>query len=229
MTKLELKNISFSFGNTLAVDGVSLTVEEGCFTTLLGPSGCGKTTLLRLISGFLEPQSGEILIDGVNQAGIEVNERKVGMVFQDYALFPHLSVQQNIAYGLKIQKNHAKSEISDKVNEIALSLGIEDLLARYPNELSGGQQQRVALARALVLEPKILLMDEPLSSLDTKLRTKVREELKEIQQKLKITTVYVTHDQEEALSLSTKIAVLSKGTLLQEGSPKEIYFAKPLY
>ena len=224
MTKLELKNISFSFGNTLAVDGVSLTVEEGSFTTLLGPSGCGKTTLLRLISGFLEPQSGEILIDGVNQAGIEVNERKVGMVFQDYALFPHLSVQQNIAYGLKLKKNHAKSEISSKVNEIALSLGIEDLLARYPNELSGGQQQRVALARALVLEPKILLMDEPLSSLDTKLRTKVREELKEIQQKLKITTVYVTHDQEEALSLSTKIAVLSKGTLLQEGSPKEIYF-----
>ena len=233
MTKLELKNISFSFGNTLAVDGVSLTVEEGSFTTLLGPSGCGKTTLLRLISGFLEPQSGEILIDGVNQAGIEVNERKVGMVFQDYALFPHLSVQQNIAYGLKIlgrskrpsrRLANASRDIGDKVLDIALSLGIEDLLARYPNELSGGQQQRVALARALVLEPKILLMDEPLSSLDTKLRTKVREELKEIQQKLKITTVYVTHDQEEALSLSTKIAVLSKGTLLQEGSPKEIYF-----
>ena len=233
MTKLELKNISFSFGNTLAVDGVSLTVEEGSFTTLLGPSGCGKTTLLRLISGFLEPQSGEILIDGVNQAGIEVNERKVGMVFQDYALFPHLSVQQNIAYGLKIlgrskrpsrRLANASRDIDNKVLNIAHSLGIEDLLARYPNELSGGQQQRVALARALVLEPKILLMDEPLSSLDTKLRTKVREELKEIQQKLKITTVYVTHDQEEALSLSTKIAVLSKGTLLQEGSPKEIYF-----
>ena len=231
--KLELKNISFSFGNTLAVDGVSLTVEEGSFTTLLGPSGCGKTTLLRLISGFLEPQSGEILIDGVNQAGIEVNERKVGMVFQDYALFPHLSVQQNIAYGLKIlgrskrpsrRLANASRDIDNKVLNIAHSLGIEDLLARYPNELSGGQQQRVALARALVLEPKILLMDEPLSSLDTKLRTKVREELKEIQQKLKITTVYVTHDQEEALSLSTKIAVLSKGTLLQEGSPKEIYF-----
>lgn len=222
--KLELKDLSFSFGNTVAVDKISLKVEEGSFTTLLGPSGCGKTTLLRLISGFLQPQSGEILIDGINQAGIEVNERKVGMVFQDYALFPHLSVEQNIAYGLKIQKSYSKSEIQDFVSETAYSLGIESLLERFPNELSGGQQQRVALARALVLKPKLLLMDEPLSSLDTKLRTKVREELKEIQQKLKITTIYVTHDQEEALSLSTKIAVLNEGKLLQEGSPREIYF-----
>ena len=226
--KLELRNLSFLFGNTLAVDDFSLMVEEGSFTTLLGPSGCGKTTLLRLISGFLSPDSGEVLIDGINQAGIEVNERKVGMVFQDYALFPHLTVEQNIAYGLKIQKKNSRKDeffnISENVSEISNALGIEELLKRYPNELSGGQQQRVALARSLVLKPKILLMDEPLSSLDTKLRVKVREELKEIQQKLKITTVYVTHDQEEALSLSTKIAVLDKGRLLQEGSPREIYF-----
>lgn len=236
--KLELKDISFSFGSTLAIDKLSLTVEEGSFTTLLGPSGCGKTTLLRLISGFLKPQSGDILIDGVNQAGIEVNERKVGMVFQDYALFPHLSVEQNIAYGLKIIGNSKKmsflknfrrqsdsgKDIKQQILDIASSLGIESLLSRFPGELSGGQQQRVALARSLVLKPKILLMDEPLSSLDTKLRTKVREELKEIQQRLKITTVYVTHDQEEALSLSTKIAVLNEGKLLQEGRPREIYF-----
>lgn len=222
--KLELKNISFSFGNTPAVSDFSLKVEEGSFTTLLGPSGCGKTTLLRLISGLLQPQSGEIFIDGVNQAGIEINRRKVGMVFQDYALFPHLSVAQNIAYGLKIQKTQPKEELNQIIEEAAQSLGIESLLSRYPSELSGGQQQRVALARSLVLEPKLLLMDEPLSSLDTKLRTKVREELKEIQQRLKITTIYVTHDQEEALSLSTKIAVINQGKLLQEGSPKQIYF-----
>ena len=226
--KLELKNLSFSFGRNKIVDDFSLKVEEGSFTTLLGPSGCGKTTLLRLISGFLSPDSGEIFIDGVNQNGIDVNERKVGMVFQDYALFPHLSVAQNISYGLKIKKNQSKSDdastISAKVEEISNALGIEDLLKRFPTELSGGQQQRVALARSLILKPKLLLMDEPLSSLDTKLRIKVREELKEIQQKLKITTVYVTHDQEEALSLSTKIAVLDKGRLLQEGSPREIYF-----
>lgn len=222
--KLELKNISFSFGDTPAVENFSLKVEEGTFTTLLGPSGCGKTTLLRLISGFLEPNSGEILIDGINQAGIEVNDRKVGIVFQDYALFPHLTVAQNIAYGIKIQKKYSKQELLNLVMDAAQSLGIEDLLSRFPNELSGGQQQRVALARSLVLKPKILLMDEPLSSLDTKLRTKVREELKEIQQKLKITTVYVTHDQEEALSLSTKIAVINQGKLQQEGSSREIYF-----
>ncbi|MBR0031007.1 MAG: ABC transporter ATP-binding protein [Treponema sp.] len=225
MNKLELKNVSFSFGDEKAVKNVSLAVEEGSFTTLLGPSGCGKTTLLRLISGFLEPLSGQVLIDGSDQKGIEVNERKVGMVFQDYALFPHLSVMQNIIYGLKIQKKKIGKDLMESMAfDTARSLGIEDLLSRFPHELSGGQQQRVALGRSLILEPKLLLMDEPLSSLDTKLRMKVREELKEIQQKLKITTVYVTHDQDEALSLSTKIAVLNKGELLQEGSPREIYF-----
>ncbi len=221
--KLSLEHINFSFGKEKAINDFSLSVEEGSFTTLLGPSGCGKTTLLRLISGFLEPDSGEIKIDGVNQCGIEVNKRKIGMVFQDYALFPHLTVEQNLLYGLKVQKKSVL-ECKSLIEKTSDALGIHNLLSRYPHELSGGQQQRVALGRALVLEPSLLLMDEPLSSLDTKLRTKVREELKEIQESLKITTIYVTHDQEEALSLSTKIAVLDKGSLLQTGTPRELYF-----
>lgn len=225
--KLSLQNINFSFSkenkNEKSISDFSLDVEEGSFTTLLGPSGCGKTTLLRLISGFLTPDSGKIKIDGIDQAGIETNKRKIGMVFQDYALFPHLTVRQNLLYGLKIQKKTA-SEAEDLIRQTSSALGLENLLSRFPHELSGGQQQRVALGRAIVLEPALLLMDEPLSSLDTKLRTKVREELKEIQQKLKITTIYVTHDQEEALSLSTKIAVIDRGKLLQTGTPRQIYF-----
>lgn len=226
MTQLSLKNISFSYKDTLVIDDFSLDVEKGSFTTLLGSSGCGKTTLLRLISGFLEPTCGEILIDGKNQKGIEVNRRKIGFVFQDYALFPHLTVRQNLLYGLKIQKKEMKdsSDSENELFEIAKILGLENLLERFPHELSGGQQQRVALGRSLILKPKILLMDEPLSSLDTKLRISVREELREIQQKVGITTIYVTHDQEEALSLSDKIAVLNEGKLIQFGSPKEIYF-----
>lgn len=261
MTKLALENISFSFGTRkkgklkekeeATIKNFSLDVDEGSFTTLLGPSGCGKTTLLRLISGFLKPDSGRVLIDGKDQSKLDVNERKIGLVFQDYALFPHMTVRQNILYGLKIQEkqrrrhesaenrrhaelvpvsikqtpNQVLGDVNDEiVRGIASDLAIENLLERYPNELSGGQQQRISLARALVLKPKILLMDEPLSSLDTKLREKVRDELKEIQQKVGITTVYVTHDQEEALSLSTKIAVINKGELLQEGTPREIYF-----
>ena len=227
---LKLKNISFSYKkNNPATEGehtindFSLEVEKGSFTTLLGPSGCGKTTLLRLISGFLEPQQGEIELDGVNQKGIEPNKRKIGMVFQDYALFPHMKVRQNIEFGLKLKKE-SKADVELKISQVAETLNLEDLLERYPEELSGGQQQRVALARALVLNPQILLMDEPLSSLDAKLREHVREELRAVQQKLKITTVYVTHDQEEALSLSDKIAVINKGKLLQYGTPRDLYF-----
>ena len=201
--------------------GFSLEVEKGSFTTLLGPSGCGKTTLLRLISGFLEPQQGEIELNGVNQKGIAPDKRKIGMVFQDYALFPHLTVKQNIQFGLKLNKD---KDAESKVKQISENLNLQDLLNRYPDELSGGQQQRVALARALVLNPQILLMDEPLSSLDSKLREKVRDELRTIQQELKITTVYVTHDQEEALSLSDKIAVINNGKLLQYGTPRDLYF-----
>lgn len=230
---LRLKNITFSYkkGKTSVmgeqaehtIKDFSLEVEKGSFTTLLGPSGCGKTTLLRLISGFLEPQQGVIELDGVNQKGIEPNKRKIGMVFQDYALFPHMTVRKNIEFGLKLNKE-TKSEAAEKISQVAETLNLEDLLERYPDELSGGQQQRVALARALVLNPQVLLMDEPLSSLDSKLREHVREELRAVQQKLKITTVYVTHDQEEALSLSDKIAVINNGKLLQYGTPRDLYF-----
>lgn len=220
---LSIKNVRFAYGQDDVVRDFSLDVDEGSFTTLLGSSGCGKTTLLRLVSGFLEPDSGGIFIDGADQRGIEPNKRSVGMVFQDYALFPHLSVEKNIAYGLKIKKL-SRAEIAEEVREVAANLGISDLLSRLPSELSGGQQQRVALARAVVLKPRILLMDEPLSSLDSLLRERVRTELKDIQRRLGITTLYVTHDQDEALSLSDKIAVIDSGVLQQCGSPKEVYF-----
>lgn len=226
MSFLSIKNISFSYKNTPVIRDFSLEVEEGSFTTLLGSSGCGKTTLLRLISGFLEPESGTISVNGKLMNGVLPNKRKVGMVFQDYALFPHMTVEQNICYGLKLNKKICKNkqEIDSLVKETAASLGIEDFLKRFPAELSGGQQQRVALARALVLKPDLLLMDEPLSSLDTKLRIKVREELRELQKRLGITTVYVTHDQEEALSLSDKIAVINQSSLVQYGTPEQVYF-----
>lgn len=228
---LILQNVSYNFGKTAAVSNFSLEIKSGSFTTFLGPSGCGKTTLLRLISGFLEPTSGSILIDGVDQKGIPTEKRHVGLVFQDYALFPHFTVEQNLLYGLKIRnkkENFSKKQIAEeniaRIHKTARVLGIADLLDRYPHELSGGQQQRVALGRALTLEPKILLMDEPLSSLDTKLKSQVREELKEIQSNLGITTIYVTHDQEEALSMSDTIAVIKNGKLLQSGSPRQVYF-----
>lgn len=224
---LRLKNISFSYKNEKnksskeTIKNLSLDIEEGSFTTLLGPSGCGKTTLLKLIMGFLKADQGQIELYGKNINDIAPNKRKIGMVFQDYALFPHMTVRQNIQFVLKIKKD---KDFALKTHEIASNLDIENLLDRYPNQLSGGQQQRVALARALVLQPQIILMDEPLSSLDTKLREKVREDLKSIQKRFKITTVYVTHDQEEALSLSDKIAVINEGKILQYGVPRDLYF-----
>lgn len=226
MSFLSIENLYFAYGKTRVVENFSLQVEEGSFTTLLGASGCGKTTLLRLISGFLEPDSGTIKIDGKIINGILPNKRKIGFVFQDYALFPHLTVEQNLFYGLNLKKRtkETKNENKALVMQTAENLGLLNLLNRFPSELSGGQQQRVALGRVLVLQPNLLLMDEPLSSLDTNLRLKVREELKEIQKKLKITTVYVTHDQEEALSLSDKIAVMKDGKLLQYGTPQQVYF-----
>ena len=228
---LSLEHIYFSYKNTPVINDFSLEVQQGSFTTLLGSSGCGKTTLLRLISGFLEPQKGLIKINDQVQNGILPNKRKIGMVFQDYALFPHLTVEQNLLYGLKL--NSGKSQLFSKkvreqnleqVHETAKNLDLLPFLKRYPSELSGGQQQRVALGRVLILQPKILLMDEPLSSLDTNLRIKVREELKSIQQKLKITTIYVTHDQEEALSLSDNIVIIDEGAIIEQGSPSELYY-----
>lgn len=224
LASLSFKNVSFSFGNNRAIRDFSLEVQKGSFATLLGPSGCGKTTLLRLVSGFLAPDSGQILIDGEDQSLVPAEKRNVGMVFQDYALFPHLSVQDNLLYGLGIKFKNSKKENLAKIHKTARILGIANLLERFPHELSGGQQQRVALGRAIVLEPKLLLMDEPLSSLDTKLRSQVREELKEIQSQFKITTLYVTHDQEEALSLSDSIAVINHGKLQQAGTPRQIYY-----
>lgn len=226
MNLLSLENVSFSYGTNEVVKNLSLNVEQGQFITLLGSSGCGKTTILRLISGFLNPSQGLIKIAGTVQNGILPDKRKIGMVFQDYALFPHMTVEQNLLYGLKLKKDLKKKTAEQKeiVFKTAENLGIENLLNRYPNELSGGQQQRVALGRALVLEPQILLMDEPLSSLDAKLRIHVREELKEIQQRLKITTVYVTHDQDEALGLSDKIALLNEGKVIQYDKPEKLYF-----
>ncbi|MCQ2585268.1 MAG: ABC transporter ATP-binding protein [Treponema sp.] len=218
---LRLDNISFSYGKNQIIKDFSLSVERGSFTTLLGPSGCGKTTLLRIIAGFLKPSAGAVWLNGDNVTDVPVEQRKIGFVFQDYALFPHMTVKENLLFGFggKEKKNQIKN-----MEEISSSLGLLELLGRYPHELSGGQQQRVALGRTLMMKPEIILMDEPLSSLDAKLRLHVREELMEIQKKIGITTVYVTHDQEEALSLSDKIAVMNEGNLLQYDSPEKVYF-----
>ncbi len=229
---LRLKNITFWYkkGKTSAkveeaehtIKDFSLDVEKGSFTTLLGPSGCGKTTLLRLISGFLEPQQGEIELDGVNQKGIEPNKRKIGMVFQDYALFPHMTVRKNIEFGLKLNKD-TKAEADKKISQIAETLNLEDLLERYPDELSGGQQQRVAIARTLAPEPTVLFMDEPLSNLDAKLRLEMRYELQRLHIETGSTFVYVTHDQMEAMTLATKICLINNGVLQQYDAPLQVY------
>lgn len=230
MSDVSLKNVSFKFSSknktSFNIENFSLDIEDGSFTTFLGPSGCGKTTLLRLIAGFLKPDSGDILIGSnlINEK--EPYEREIAFVFQDYALFPHLTVEKNLLYGLNnLKEKISKQESQALIHQVARLLALEGLLDRYPHQISGGQQQRVALGRSLVLKPKILLMDEPLSSLDAKLRIQVREELREIQQNLGITTIYVTHDREEAFSLSDKIAVINHGKLQQYGTPKEIYFS----
>jgi ABC-type Fe3+/spermidine/putrescine transport system ATPase subunit len=217
-----LRSVSKSFGTTLAVDNLDLTIARGSFTTLLGPSGCGKTTTLRMLAGFYEPDDGDIFIAGARQNEVPPNRRNVSIVFQDYALFPHMTVVQNVSYGLSLRRI-AAAERNKRVQRVLEFLGLAGLEARYPHQLSGGQQQRVALGRSIVMEPDVLLMDEPLSNLDAKLRVRVRAELKEIQRVLGITTVYVTHDQDEALSLSDRVAVMSDGRLQQYSEPWTLY------
>ena len=218
-----IKEITKSYGSLKAIDRVSLSIEGGEFFTLLGPSGCGKTTLLRVIAGFAVPDGGEVYFEKQRIDPIPPHKRETGMVFQNYALFPHMNVFDNVAYGLRARKM-GKEGIQSRVIEILRNVHLENLAHRFPNQLSGGQQQRVALARALVIQPKVLLMDEPLSNLDAKLRVSMREEIRRIQKKLGITTVYVTHDQEEAMAISDRIAIFNAGQVQQIGTPSEIYF-----
>lgn len=221
-TSVQIKDLVKKFGQTTAVSQVNIDIESGEFLTLLGPSGCGKTTILSMILGIIEPSSGTISFNGEVINHIPMHKRGVGMVFQNYALFPHMTVTQNVAFGLDMRKV-PKKEKEERVKEALEMVQLSDYAHRFPKELSGGQQQRVALARALVIRPKVLLLDEPLSNLDAKLRKDMRIQLKRLHDELGITTIFVTHDQEEALSLSTKVAVMSKGVVQQIGSPKEIF------
>ncbi len=222
---LECRGLNKVFNKTTILPGLSFNVPEGVFLSLLGPSGCGKTTLLRLIAGLEEPTSGEILLRGQSVASdklfVPPEKRHLGMVFQSYAIWPHMSVYENIAYPLKIAKV-AKNEIETRVMSILNVLKMEQLGKRMPNELSGGQQQRVALGRALVSDPLMLLLDEPLSNLDAKLRVDMRQEMKELQKKFNTTIIYVTHDQEEAFDLSDRIILMNQGRIEQDGSPSSI-------
>jgi iron(III) transport system ATP-binding protein len=219
---IELKNISIRYGSFTAVHDLNVEIRDGEFFTFLGPSGCGKTTTLRAIAGFETPAAGTITAFGRDLSGLLPEERGLGFVFQNYALFPSMSVYENIAFGLKAHKV-PKKEILPRVQAIAEKTGITEHLHKKITELSGGQQQRIAIARALVLEPKVLLMDEPLSNLDAKLRVSTREEIRKLQRALGITTIYVTHDQEEAMAISDRIAVFNVGRIEQVASPKEIY------
>ena len=217
-----LREIEKRFGGVRAVDRVSIDIADGELFTLLGPSGCGKTTLLRMIAGFYPVDAGEIHFGGRRVDGLPPYARNIGMVFQNYALWPHMTVAANITYGLKLRKL-AAGEVARRLEDGLRKVNLTGLAARYPGQLSGGQQQRVALARALVLNPDILLLDEPLSNLDAKIRVQVRAEIRTLQRELGITTVYVTHDQEEALSLSDRVAVMRDGRVQQVAAPKELY------
>jgi putative spermidine/putrescine transport system ATP-binding protein len=222
MAFLDLIGLQKRFADTAAVEDFNLAVERGEFVAFLGPSGCGKTTTLRMVAGFEVPTAGRILLDGVDIANRPPNQRNVGMVFQSYALFPNMTVGQNVGFGMMVAKK-TKEETAARVQEMLKLIQMADLMDRYPYQLSGGQQQRVALARALALQPQVLLLDEPLSALDAKIRVELRAEIRRIQNQLGITTIYVTHDQEEALSISDRVVVMNAGRMEQVGPPFEIY------
>ncbi|HEX7649944.1 MAG TPA: ABC transporter ATP-binding protein [Noviherbaspirillum sp.] len=221
---LEFDHVIKRYGKTTAVNNVSFTIEPKQMVTLLGPSGCGKTSTLRLIAGLELVSEGKIYLDGEDVTLSSAAERDVSMVFQSYALFPHMTVQDNVAFGLVVA-GEPRARANERALESLRLVGLAEFAARFPNELSGGQQQRVAVARSLVLQPKVLLLDEPLSNLDTKLRRRVRDEIRDIQQKLGLTAVYVTHDQEEALAISDQIIVMNRQVIAQKGSPRELFEA----
>ena len=227
MVEIRLENLRKTFGEVVATDEVNMVLQEGELSTLLGPSGCGKTTLLRLIAGFYVPDSGRIYFDDRDVTDVPPHKRNTGMCFQNYALWPHMTVHDNVAYGMKLKRvqgmKYTKDAIQRRVNNTLELVRLGDLGHRHIHQLSGGQQQRVALARALVIEPDVLLLDEPLSNLDAKLRIDMREEIIRIQKEMSITTVYVTHDQHEALSISDRVAVMDKGYVQQFADPREIY------
>lgn len=219
---IELKNIYKGFSGKKVLNNISLVIEEGELVSLLGPSGCGKTTSLKIIGGLISPDEGDILIDGKSVLNVPVEKRGTVIVFQDYLLFPHLNIEENIGFGLKMRKAH-KKDIKIQVEKMLDLVKLKGYNKKYPNEISGGEQQRVALARALAIDPRVLLLDEPFSNLDTKLREEMRELTKNIQKKLNITTILVTHDKEEALMTSDKIAIMLKGEIKQFGTPEELY------
>ena len=221
--KISLKNVSKKFKESTALENIDFSIEDGELVSILGPSGCGKSTLLSIISGLEMPTSGFVYFDDIEVNDISPENRDIGMVFQDYALYPHMTARENIMFPLKM-KGVKKQEMVGMVNNVSSLLNITSLLNKKPSKLSGGQQQRVAIARALVKKPKLLLLDEPLSNLDARLRIKLREDIRELQKKLNITTIFVTHDQEEAMSISDRILLMNNGNIIQYGSPEEIYF-----
>ncbi len=222
MSSIQLSNVSKLWGGVKALDGISLSIEPGSFCILLGPSGCGKSTTLRIIAGLEAATDGQVIVDGQDVTHRPPSQRGVAMVFQNYALFPHLTVAQNIGFGLSVRKVEAK-EAARRLKDAAELLGLEKLLERRPSQLSGGQQQRVALGRALVAQAKVCLMDEPLSNLDAQLRQEMRKELRDLQRRLGLTVVYVTHDQAEAMSMADQVVLLNKGRIEQSAQPREMY------